>query len=68
MWMPEYGLGHNVLMGLGYVIGIGFPAILGIILYFAVRSWPEGDDAGNCDSDEMPETHANWGEIPERRS
>jgi hypothetical protein len=47
MWMPEYGLGHNVLMGLGYLIGFGFPVILGIIFYFAVRSWPEGDEAEN---------------------
>jgi hypothetical protein len=47
MWMPDYGLGHNVLMGLGYLTALGFPAILGIIFYFAIRSWPEGDEAAN---------------------
>jgi len=49
MWMPEYGLGHNIVMGFGYLIGAG---LLGSILYFTVTLWREADSARTSDSDE----------------
>ena len=42
MWMPEFGLGHNVYMGFGYLIGA---VLLGGIWYFAIRFWFERDEA-----------------------
>jgi len=43
MWMPEYGLGHNVYMGFGYLIAA---MLFGGLLYFTVRFWLEGDEVG----------------------